>query len=89
MRRYWFLAGGWLTLCGVLACGAARAQGMNPVEAVNAVGVESQYADVIGQIGGQYVHVSAIETDPNTDPHTFEVSPQVARQIAAAEKKQI
>jgi zinc/manganese transport system substrate-binding protein len=51
---------------------------------INAVGVENEYADVISQIGGKYVQVTAIETDPNTDPHTFEVSPQVATQIAAA-----
>jgi zinc/manganese transport system substrate-binding protein len=50
----------------------------------NAVGVENEYADVISQIGGKYVHVTAIETDPNTDPHTFEISPQVATQIASA-----
>jgi zinc/manganese transport system substrate-binding protein len=51
---------------------------------VNAVGVENEYADIISQIGGKYVQVTAIETDPNTDPHTFEVSPKVASQIATA-----
>ncbi len=53
--------------------------------AIRAIGIENQYADVIAQIGGDYVHVSAIETDPNTDPHSFEVSPRVARRIAEAE----
>lgn len=52
---------------------------------IKAVGVENEYADVISQIGGRYVEVGAIETDPNTDPHTFEASPNVARQIAAAQ----
>jgi zinc/manganese transport system substrate-binding protein len=52
---------------------------------INAVGVENEYADVIGQIGGKYVRVTAIESDPNTDPHTFEASPKVAAQIAAAQ----
>ena len=51
---------------------------------VRAVGIENQYADVIAQIGGKDVEVSAIETDPNTDPHSFEVSPSVARQIGGA-----
>jgi zinc/manganese transport system substrate-binding protein len=51
---------------------------------INAVGVENQYADVISQVGGKYVQVSAIETDPNTDPHSFEVSPRVATEIASA-----
>jgi zinc/manganese transport system substrate-binding protein len=52
---------------------------------IKAVGVENEYADVISQIGGQYVQVRAIETDPNTDPHTFEASPKVATEITSAE----
>jgi zinc/manganese transport system substrate-binding protein len=52
---------------------------------INVIGVENQYADVIAQVGGKYVQVSAIETNPNTDPHTFEVNPKVASEIAAAD----
>lgn len=52
---------------------------------IQAIGVENEYADVIAQIGGTYVHVVAIETDPNTDPHSFEASPKIARQIAGAQ----
>jgi zinc/manganese transport system substrate-binding protein len=40
---------------------------------------------VLGQIGGQYVSVTAIMSNPNTDPHTFEASPGVAREVGAAE----
>jgi zinc/manganese transport system substrate-binding protein len=50
-----------------------------------AVGAENEYANVIGQIGGKYVAVTAIMSDPNTDPHTFEASPSVARVVAAAQ----
>jgi zinc/manganese transport system substrate-binding protein len=50
-----------------------------------AVGAENQYADVIGQIGGRYVEVTSILDNPNTDPHTFESSPSVARAVGAAE----
>lgn len=49
-----------------------------------AVGAENEYADVIGQIGGRYVRVSAVESNPNTDPHAFEASPSVARVIESA-----
>jgi len=49
---------------------------------IAAIGVENQYANVIAQIGGPYVQVTAIETNPNTDPHSFEVSPRIAAQIA-------
>jgi zinc/manganese transport system substrate-binding protein len=52
---------------------------------MTAIGVENEYADVIAQIGGPYVRVTAIETDPNTDPHTFEVSPRIAERIANAD----
>ena len=50
-----------------------------------AVGAENQYANVISQVGGRYVQVSAVESNPNTDPHTFEASPSVASAIAGAQ----
>jgi zinc/manganese transport system substrate-binding protein len=50
-----------------------------------AVGAESQYADVIAQVGGRYVQVSAIMSNPSTDPHAFEASIAIARQIGAAQ----
>ena len=62
----------------VLTAGPALAAG------IPAIGIENEYADVIAQVGGPYVSVTAIETDPNTDPHSFEASPRVAQQIAAA-----
>jgi zinc/manganese transport system substrate-binding protein len=49
-----------------------------------AVGAENEYANVIAQIGGRYVQVSAIMSDPNTDPHTFEASPSVAQEVSRA-----
>jgi zinc/manganese transport system substrate-binding protein len=50
-----------------------------------AVGAENEYADVIAQIGGKDVSVSSIMSNPNTDPHTFEASTDVAREIATAQ----
>jgi zinc/manganese transport system substrate-binding protein len=52
---------------------------------VVAVGAENEYASVISQIGGKYVRVTAIESNPNTDPHSFETSPSDASVIAGAE----
>jgi zinc/manganese transport system substrate-binding protein len=49
------------------------------------VGAENEYANVIEQIGGRYVKVSAIESNPNTDPHTYEASPSVAQTVAQAQ----
>jgi zinc/manganese transport system substrate-binding protein len=62
------------------ASGASRSSG-----GITAVGAENEYANVISQIGGQYVGVSAILFDPNTDPHTYESSPSVARKVAGAQ----
>ena len=52
---------------------------------INAVGAENEYANVLGQIGGRYVHVSSILDNPNTDPHTFEASAQVAQEVSSAD----
>jgi zinc/manganese transport system substrate-binding protein len=51
---------------------------------ITAIGAENEYADVISQVGGKYVQASSIESNPNTDPHTFEASPAVAREISSA-----
>jgi zinc/manganese transport system substrate-binding protein len=66
-----------LGACGSSASGDAP--GVTP-----AVGAENEYANVIAQIGGRYVKVSAIESNPNTDPHSFEASPSVAEAVAQA-----
>lgn len=50
-----------------------------------AVGAESQYANVIAQLGGRYVAVSSVLTNPNVDPHTFEASPAVAEEVSRAQ----
>src|SRR5580658_5346876 len=52
--------------------------------AILAVGAENEYANVIAQVGGPYVKVIAIESNPNTDPHSFEASPSVAEAVSAA-----
>ena len=68
------------TVAAACAPGAASDPGK-----IVAVGAESEYANVIAQIGGPYVAVSAVMSNPNTDPHTFEASPQVAQTVGAAQ----
>jgi zinc/manganese transport system substrate-binding protein len=51
---------------------------------ITAVGAENEYANVISQIGGKYVRTTAIMSDPNTDPHTFEASASVATAVRQA-----
>jgi zinc/manganese transport system substrate-binding protein len=71
-------------LGGCASPGAPTTSGSTRPGAIVAVGAENEYADVVAQIGGRYVRVSAIESNPNTDPHTFEASPSIARVIGAA-----
>jgi zinc/manganese transport system substrate-binding protein len=52
---------------------------------ISAIGAENEYGNVLGQIGGRYVHVTSLLQDPNTDPHAFEASPRVAEEVAAAQ----
>ncbi|MBV8988554.1 MAG: zinc ABC transporter substrate-binding protein, partial [Solirubrobacterales bacterium] len=65
--------------CGASSSGAGDAPGK-----IAAVGAENEYANVISQIGGRYVAVTAIMSDPNVDPHTFEASPSVANAVSSA-----
>ncbi len=66
-----------LTGCGISRPVAGRGQ-------IVAVGAENEYANVISQIGGRYVKVAAIMSNPNTDPHSFEASPSVAATVSEA-----
>jgi zinc/manganese transport system substrate-binding protein len=75
------LAATTLTLA-LAGCGGASISA-RPGQIV-AVGAENEYANVIQQIGGRYVAVTAIMSNPNTDPHSFEASPSVARTVSAA-----
>ncbi len=49
------------------------------------MGAEDQYANVIAQVGGRYVSVQAVMSNPNADPHEFEASAQVAQEVARAQ----
>jgi zinc/manganese transport system substrate-binding protein len=73
-----------LVLLPVFAAGCGAKAGGAPAGVIAAVGAENEYANVIEQIGGRYVKVTAIESNPNTDPHTFEASPSIARAVSAA-----
>jgi zinc/manganese transport system substrate-binding protein len=74
------IAGMMAVACSSTTASTAAASG----DAIAAVGAENQYANVISQIGGKYVRVTAIESNPNTDPHSFEASPSVAQAVSGA-----
>ena len=66
------------------ACSAASGTTHAPGGVIVAVGAENEYANVISQVGGKYVQASAIMSNPNTDPHTFEASASTGRLVNAA-----
>jgi zinc/manganese transport system substrate-binding protein len=69
--------------CGSSSSAATGAGGGSGT--ISAIGAENEYANVLEQIGGRYVHVSSILNNPNTDPHTFESSPSLAQQVSSAQ----
>ena len=49
------------------------------------VAAENFYGDVAQQIGGDRVSVTSVLSNPDQDPHLFETTPSIVRQIAAAQ----
>jgi zinc/manganese transport system substrate-binding protein len=49
------------------------------------VAAENFYGDIAAQIGGSQVAVVSILNNPTQDPHLFETTPSVVRQIAGAQ----
>jgi zinc/manganese transport system substrate-binding protein len=91
-RRAWHRISS-LTLAGVVLAALALVPALSSTAAsassksgvISAIGTENEYANVLAQIGGKYIKVSSILNNPNTDPHTFEASPSVAKAVSSAE----
>jgi len=67
-------------LAVALASGARAADGKLAV-----VAAENFYGDIARQIGGDRVDVVNVMSNPDQDPHLFETTPGVVRQIANAQ----
>ena len=52
---------------------------------VSVVAAENFYGNIATQIGGDRVAVASIMSNPDQDPHLFEVSPAIVRQVAGAQ----
>ncbi|MGH7912346.1 MAG: metal ABC transporter solute-binding protein, Zn/Mn family, partial [Candidatus Dormibacteraceae bacterium] len=72
-----------LSLLGLLLVACGGRSGADPSR-IQVVAAENEYADVVAQVGGPYVQATAIMSNPNTDPHTFEASPAVAQEMSQA-----
>ena len=82
LRRITVLCTPFAAAFAVVGCGGQAP--VVPSGLIAAVGAENQYANVISQIGGRDVSVTAVESNPNTDPHAYEASPSVARLVSSA-----
>jgi zinc/manganese transport system substrate-binding protein len=69
---------------GTSNAASTSSAGASSTATITAVGAENEYASVISQVGGKYVQASSIMSNPNTDPHTFEASASVAREVTNA-----
>src|SRR5579872_630927 len=79
MKRLIAIASVLLLAFGALT-GARAAEGK-----ITVVAAENFYSDIAQQIGGDRVAASSVLRNPEQDPHLFEVSPAIARQIAGAQ----
>src|ERR1043166_8364885 len=68
---------------GLMAISAAAADPTKP-GLINIVAAENFYGDIAKQIGGPDVNVTSILSNPDQDPHLFEVSPSVGRNLSTA-----
>jgi len=69
----------------VLVSGCGSASFVVRPGTIAVVAAENQYGNVAAEIGGTDVSVASVESNPNTDPHSYEVSPDVAQEISAAQ----
>ena len=51
---------------------------------INVVAAENFYGDIARQIGGDRIEVASIMSNPDQDPHLFETTPAIVRQLAGA-----
>jgi zinc/manganese transport system substrate-binding protein len=72
-----------LALAFLIAIAASAAAGAAD-GMVRLVAAENFYGDIAHQIGGPQVEVVSVISNPDQDPHLFETSPAVLRQLAAA-----
>src|SRR5277367_3985024 len=74
-----------LAIAGTATIAAPAAPAGAAAHRISVVAAEDTYGNVAAQIGGAQVVVTSIENNPNTDPHSYEVSPSVAQDVAAAQ----
>ncbi len=70
-----------LTALAIASAVVLPARAATPVPVVAA---ENFYGEIAKAVGGSHVSVTSIMSNPDEDPHLFEASPSVARNLSAA-----
>jgi zinc/manganese transport system substrate-binding protein len=85
MLRLASVAAGLVGLASMAATvGSPPPAAASSAHTVAVVAGENEYGNVAAQIGGRYVSVYSVDSNPNTDPHTYEATPSVGQKIAQA-----
>jgi len=90
-RHRKLVVGSVVGLLGALlaGCGAASVPQPGPSTSgggvIKAVAAENEYGNVIEQIGGPYVSVHSLMSNPNVDPHTYEADTTDALLVGGAQ----
>ena len=74
-----------LALAALTLAPPARAADGKKESKIAVVAAENFYGDIARQIGGDRVTVVSIMNNPDQDPHLFETTPGIVRQIANAQ----
>jgi zinc/manganese transport system substrate-binding protein len=72
-----------LAALGVAIVAVAAGRASDPK--ITIVAAENFYGDLAQQIGGDRVSVASVLSNPDQDPHLFETTPAVVREVAAAQ----
>jgi zinc/manganese transport system substrate-binding protein len=74
-----------LTVVLLASCGSSSATLAAAGGKVHVVAAENFWGSLAGQLGGDHVQAVSIITNPDTDPHSYEPTPQDGRTIAQAQ----
>ena len=71
----------------VSACSGGSAGSTTPSSStvINVVAAENFYGDIVKQLGGKFVGVTSIISNPNVDPHEYESSVKTAIMVSKAQ----
>lgn len=70
--------------CSTSNSSSGNASSVSETKKIVAIGAENEYGDVLSQIGGSYVSVTSIMSNPETDPHSYEASTKDAALVGKA-----